>query len=288
MTSVSGVVDGRVQCPPQASEANYNLREAFPDYPETLGRWRSASREVLQKLSPSVDVPYGTKPLQNLDFYRAVAASAPLLVFIHGGYWQGGDKSDIGFIAGPFVAAGISVAVLNYTLAPEARMEDIVAEVHQAIAWLRHNAERLSVDVRRISLMGHSAGGHLAAMMVVDDGVEASSRFPDIANVFAISGLFDLPALLPSSVNNALSLDVQRAEALSPILRPEPKTTKIHTLIGALETTQLHLQSFALAHRWRQVVAHYVVPGMDHFTVLEDLGRVSSAYSQAIVRAING
>lgn len=285
MSSISGVVQGRVQCPSDLSEANYNLQKAFPDFAETLGRWRSSSREVLQKLMPSVDIPYGDKPLQNLDFYRAAAVNTPLLVFVHGGYWQGGDKNDVGFIAAPYVQAGISVAVINYSLAPAARVEDMVAEVRQAIAWLRQNAEHLSVNTSRISLMGHSAGGHLVASMIAQD--EEGTRYPHLANVFPISGLFDLPPLLPSYVNNALSLNLARAEALSPITGPGPRATRVYTIIGELETTQLHLQSFALAQRWKQVLAHYVVPATDHFTVLEALGDPASVYAQAVIQAIN-
>lgn len=284
-SSVNGAVQGRVQCPVEESEAGYNLRVAFPTFPQTLQGWQGASRELLLKQRPAVDITYGDQPLQNLDFYRAPANNTPLLVFVHGGYWQGGDKSDIGFIAGPYVQAGISVAVINYSLAPKARVEDMVIEVRRALGWLRDNAEHLSVNPRRISLMGHSAGGHLVSMMVAAD--EANQDLPVFEHVFGISGVYDVPPLLPSSINDALGLDAARAEALSPVTKGAPETTKIHTFVGEHETQQFHFQAAALAQAWKQAVAaHYSVPDTDHFTVLDVLGDPDSIYSQTIIKAI--
>jgi len=284
MSNVAGVEQGRVQCAPEDSEAGYNLKAAFPDFPEVLKTWQDASRQVLLKRRPAVDIPYGDQPLQTLDFYRAQAVGTPLLVFIHGGYWQGGDKNDVGFIADPYVEAGISVAVINYSLAPAARIEDMVVEVRRAINWLRDNAEHLGVDTRRISLMGHSAGGHLAAMMAVAGEANRGVQAP--AHVFAISGVFDLPPLVPSSINDALSLDMARAEALSPVALPGPAVTQVHTFIGEGETHQFHLQSAALAESWDRVVAHHVVPDTHHYTVLNVLGDGASPYARAVIDAI--
>jgi len=284
--SMDGVMLGRVQCPPQDSEAGYNLRVAFPDFPQVLQGWQSASRELLLKQRPAVDIAYGDQALQNLDFYRAPANNTPLLVFVHGGYWQGGDKADVGFIAAPYIQAGISVAVINYSLAPAARIEDMVVEVRNALRWLRDNAEHLSVNPRRISLMGHSAGGHLVTMMAASD--EANDDLPVFEHVFGISGVYDVPPLVPSSINNALGLDAARAEALSPIAKAAPKTTRVHTFVGENETEQFHLQAAALAQSWGQaVVAHYSVPDTHHFTVLDLLGDPASIYSQTVVKAIS-
>ncbi|MBC7204605.1 MAG: alpha/beta hydrolase, partial [Pusillimonas sp.] len=109
MSSFNGIAQGRVQCPEALSENGYNLRAAFSDFPDVLKGWQTATQAVIQKLQPEQDVAYGDRPLQNLDFYKAANDRAPLLIFIHGGYWQSGDKSDVGFIAAPYVEAGISV-----------------------------------------------------------------------------------------------------------------------------------------------------------------------------------
>lgn len=286
MSSFNGIAQGRVKCPETLSEKGYNLRAAFSDFPDVLKGWQGAAKTLIEKHQPRQDIAYGDRPLQNLDFYKANGGNTPLLVFIHGGYWQSGDKSDVGFIAAPYVQAGISVAVINYSLAPDAPMEQMVAEVRTAVKWLHTESSRFSVDPNRISLMGHSAGGHLAAMMVTRD--DDNRGMPPIRHVFAISGVFDLPPLLPSMVNDALSLDAQRAELLSPSVRPAPLGAQVHTIIGEHETGQFHLQSAALAQRWGACVTnHHVVPDTHHFTVLDAMGDPQSPFSGEVVNVIN-
>jgi len=276
----------RVHCPVNESEAQYNLREAFPSYPQTRETWLKASRELCARVTPKLDLTYGDQPLQNLDFYPG-KQGGPLLVFVHGGYWQGGDKADVGFIAGPYVQAGINVAVINYSLAPQAPIEDMVSEVQQSLVWLAAFSGPLGFDPSRVSLMGHSAGGHLVAMMVARTDKPAPEGMPTIVNVFPISGVFDLPPLLPSSINTALGLDQTRAEALSPLAWPGPQDTHIHTFVGAGETAQFHVQSETLGRAWK-VARHDSVPDTDHFTVLNVLGDGSSKYAQAVIAAIKG
>lgn len=278
--------DGRVQCPADSSEQQYNLRAAFPSFPETRETWVQASRELMRVASPRLDLAYGKGPLQKLDYY-AGKAGGPLLVFVHGGYWQGGDKADVGFMAGPYIAAGINVAVINYSLAPEARIEDMVDEVRSALVWLQAQAAELNFDAQRISLMGHSAGGHLISMMVAGVDTPTPKGMPAIANLFPISGVFDLPPLLPSSINTALGLDMPRAEALSPLAWPGPTDTYIHTFVGSGETEQFHRQAEAFGRAWK-VARHSSVPDTDHFTVLNVLADASSEYTSAVIAAIKG
>ena len=276
----------RVQCPVDESESQYNLRAAFPSYPQTREAWLEASRELSSKASPMLDLAYGNQPLQKLDYYPA-ERGGPLLVFVHGGYWQGGDKEDVGFIAGPYLQAGINVAVINYSLAPQARIEDMVHEVQQSLVWLASQASQLGFDAQRVSLMGHSAGGHLIAMMVAQTDKPAPQGMPSIVNLFPISGVFDLPPLLPSTVNTALGLGEARAEALSPLAWPGPDATYIHTFVGAGETRQFHIQSEMLGRAWK-VQRHDSIPATEHFTVLNVLGDSASEYTQAVIAAIKG
>lgn len=273
----------RVQCPVEQSEDQYNLRQAFPDYPQVSEQWKAASLALRQAVQPQVDLAYGSEPLQKLDYFSSGEADAPLLVFVHGGYWQGGDKADVSFVGAPYLKAGINVASINYSLAPAARIEDMVIEVRRAIIWLAEQAQTLGFDVNRISLMGHSAGGHLVSSMVAQGMVE--DGLPPIQNVFAVSGVFDLPPLVPSSINNALELDSDRAEALSPITRKGPEATRVYTIIGGDETRQFHEQSEALARVWN-VVEHINVPNTHHFTVMNVLGDPDSPFSQRVVQAI--
>ncbi|ADJ65134.1 alpha/beta hydrolase [Herbaspirillum seropedicae] len=271
----------RVLCPVAECEAGYNLKAAFPDFPQVLQQWQQATAAIADTLLTESDISYGDAPLQRFDFYRAEGAQRPLLVFIHGGYWQGGDKRDIGFIAAPYVKAGISVAVINYSLAPQARIEDMVKEVQACLSTIAQQAERLGIDVDRISLMGHSAGGHLAAFVAAQPG-----RMP-VQAVFAISGVFDLAPLIPTSLNKALTLDQVRADALSPVLQTGPAQTRVHTIIGELETLQFHLQAAVMANCWPQVVAHHVVPDTHHYTVLFPLADADSSVCRAVIAEMN-
>lgn len=270
----------RVLCPVAECEAGYNLKAAFPDFPQVLQQWQQATAAIATTLLTESDIAYGDAPLQRFDFYRAQGVQRPLLVFIHGGYWQGGDKRDIGFIAAPYVKAGISVAVINYSLAPQARIEDMVAEVQALLATIAQQADRLGIDVNRVSLMGHSAGGHLAAFVAAQ-----ASALP-VQAVFAISGVFDLVPLIPTSLNKALTLDEQRADALSPVLQAGPTGTRMHTIIGELETAQFHLQAAVMANCWPQVVAHHVVPQTHHYTVLFPLADANSPECRAVIAEI--
>ncbi|MDY7577184.1 alpha/beta hydrolase [Herbaspirillum sp. RTI4] len=270
----------RVVCALEESEAGYNLKAAFPDFPQVLQQWQQASAALRGSMLTDADVAYGSADLQRFDFYRAAGHGRPLLVFIHGGYWQGGDKSDIGFIAAPYVRAGIHVAVMNYSLAPVAPMEQMVDEVHAFLAYVERMAGELDIDPARISLMGHSAGGHLAALVAaqrVENPVHA---------VFAVSGVFDLAPLIPTSLNKALTLDTRRADNLSPVLLDGPGTTPVHTIIGEQETAQFHLQAAVMAQCWPQVVAHHVVPATHHYTVLWPLADEASPVCQTVIGAL--
>jgi len=274
----------RVICAEQDCEAGYNLKAAFPDFPQVLQAWQKATAVIREPMLGDADIAYGEGKLQGFDFYRAAGTNRPLLVFIHGGYWQGGDKSDIGFIAAPYVRAGISVAVMNYSLAPQASIEQMAGEVHALLARIRGMADQLDIDLARLSLMGHSAGGHLAAYIAAD--IAAAGKDTPVQAVFAISGLFDLVPLIPTSLNKALGLNVQRAEQLSPVLMAGPSTTRVHTIIGEQETEQFHIQAAVIANCWPQVVAHHVVPATHHYTVLWPLADENSPVCKAVIGEI--
>ncbi|MGE4336707.1 MAG: alpha/beta hydrolase [Pigmentiphaga sp.] len=257
----------RVFCDPADAEAQYNLRVAFPDLPEVLVTWQEATDRVNTARQPVRDIAYGSDPLQNYDYFASGRPDAPLFVFVHGGYWQGGDKGGVGFVVDPYVATGADAAVLNYRLAPANRIEEMVDDVLEALRHLmaRREAGELTFNPAKLVLMGHSAGGHLVATVACR--AEAAG-LPAPALVLPVSGLFDLPPLLPSSINHALGLDQTRAEALSPLLMSPPAGTEFQTVIGEHETAQFHEQARVLAEAWPQVSRHHVIADTHHFTVL--------------------
>ena len=147
-----------------ALEAEYDNRALVPEHPAIFERWRRESR-VLREITPCMlDLAYGTEPRHKLDVFPAKDPRGTL-VFIHGGYWRSLDKSDFSFVAKPFVDAGLSVVAINYRLCPSVHISDVVEDCRQALAWIITNGPTHDLPVERIALAGHSAGGHLVAML---------------------------------------------------------------------------------------------------------------------------
>ncbi|MCH9013286.1 MAG: alpha/beta hydrolase [Proteobacteria bacterium] len=148
-----------------------NLRARWPEHEEYFERWARDSAAVRSQLDARLDLAYGASEGQTLDLFPAAAGSepAPLLAFIHGGYWQSLDKGDFSYLAPAFVEAGIAFASLNYDLAPKVGVGEIVAQIRSALVWLARHGPAHGVDPARIFVAGHSAGGQLAVMALVTD-----------------------------------------------------------------------------------------------------------------------
>ena len=258
-------------------EREYNLRAAFPDHPQWFARWAAESAEARTALightGARLDLRYGSGPKQTLDLFPAENARGALL-FIHGGYWRALDKSDHSFVAPPLVAEGIGVAVINYDLCPDVGIARIVEECREAVAWLRREGARHGVPAARLVLSGHSAGGHLAAMLIATDRSASGST---IVGGVAISGVFDLEPLVNVSFNVDLRLDASSAHALSPIhLRPR-EPVPLLLAAGEDETDEFIRQSRLLWERWPECrpagrTGPLFVPARHHFSVLSELG----------------
>ncbi|RPH63844.1 MAG: alpha/beta hydrolase, partial [Burkholderiales bacterium] len=213
--------------PPQRDPAwldrQYNARAAIADSAAILQRWADEAASVRRRSAGLYDIAYGPTPAERLDLFPAAAPGAPLFVFMHGGYWRSLDKSDFSWVAPPLVAAGVSVAIPNYALAPSVGIETIVRQMLAAHAWLYRNAERYDLDRARIVTGGHSAGGHLAAMMLCAQWPRWCDDLPDllVRAGLSISGLHDLrPVAAAPFLNDALRLGNAGAWRLSPMSMP--------------------------------------------------------------------
>ncbi len=265
--------------PAEFVEREYNLRAAFPDHPQWFARWAADSESARARLEGRLNVRYGSGPKQTIDLFPAAHPRGALL-FIHGGYWRALDKSDHAFVAPPLVAQGVGVAVINYDLCPDVSIARIVDECREGVAWLRREGPRYGVPAEHLVVAGHSAGGHLAAMLVATDWGARGSPFA-LAGAIAISGVFDLEPLVQVSFNADLKLDTARARAVSPIhLRPR---TAVPMLLaaGAEETGEFIRQSWLLWERWPECHPRgrhgpLLVPERHHFSVLSDLGDPAS------------
>ena len=212
-------------------DRDYDLRAAFPDYEFFFEDWRVRSQTAKDELSCLLDVAYGPGQRDRIDFFPAASASAPLLVFIHGGYWRSLDKSDFSFLAVPFVKRGVSLAIINYDLFPGTTMSRVVAQVRGACAWAADNAERMGVPCKQFHLAGWSAGAHLSAMALC--GENLPTRALPISSLLAISGVYDLRPVLQTSANADLRLDQAEADRNSPMnLSPPARACPIAFVCG--------------------------------------------------------
>lgn len=276
------------QFDPDQSEAEYNLRRRHSDFPEILKRWQAWSEQTRAALFVYADQAYGPSADERVDIFPAAQAGAPLLLFIHGGYWQGGDKSDVSFVARRLVEAGIAVAVNNYGLAPRVPLGAMVEQTRRLVGWLHREAARFGADPRRIFLMGHSAGGHLAAMMLSEHGPQEADVRSALRGVFAISGLFELTPLLTTSLNQAIDLTPERAEQLSPARGRRVCDAPLWMLVGADETESFRTQAGWMAAQWSNVHPIPWVAGKHHYTVLDIFRDTAHPCRDAIVNDVLG
>jgi acetyl esterase/lipase len=229
---------------------------------------RTARSDALRRrLGGRLDLRYGDGARQRLDLFPCGTAGAPMLAFVHGGYWQMNDKEPSTFLGEGLLPAGINLALVEYTLAPAARLDQIVAEVRAAVAWLIDHAQALGGDPRRVFVAGHSAGGHLTAMAMADARV---------AGGIAISGIYDLAPIRLNYLNEKLGLDAAEAARNSPILHLPSRSAPLVVAVGLGELPELIRQSEEYAAAWlaRGLPGRYLpLAGHDHFSILEELAR---------------
>ena len=273
-------------------EREYNARAAIPDHAAIFARWTDQAAATRRLRACLIDLPYGDSAHEKLDLFAARSDGAPLLVFIHGGYWRSLDKSDFSWLAPAFVREDISVALLNYGLAPRTTLEDIVRQVLRALGWLYLRADRYGFDPERIVIAGHSAGGHLVAMAMGALWPMLDPRLPAnlVKGGLAISGLYDLAPLLHAPfVNNDLKLTPERARRLSPLHLPPATGAPLVTAVGALESAEFKRQNALIAQAWAPVFARDVpLPGCHHLAVCDELGQHGSALFSAAVDLVRG
>ncbi len=256
-------------------DAQYNNRARVPEAPQILERWANASALARAQSDCVLDIPYGAAPSETLDVFRTSAPDAPVFLFIHGGYWRALDKRDHSFVAPALVDAGAMVVVPNYALCPAASIEQITLQMAQAVAWTWRHAREHGGNPRRIVVGGHSAGGHLAAMLLNCRWPELASELPSdlLRSALSISGLFELePIRRTTFLAPDLHLTAASARRLSPALLPAP-AGRLAAVVGGDESEEFLRQSRLIREAWgaTAVPVCEAVPGTNHFTVLHDL-----------------
>ena len=261
----------------------YNNRALVPDFADHFAHWTSASKQARETLKPVLDLAYGDGPNETLDVFPAVQKNAPVVIFIHGGYWRSLDKSDHSFVAPGLRDLGACVVVVNYALCPgtpeqPVTIPDIGLQMARAAAWVwRHIAEH-GGDPGNISVIGHSAGGHLAAMLLGCDWKKVGRDLPAglVRKALSISGLFDLePMRKTPFLQGDLRLTPAQVRMASPAKWQRPRKGVLYAVAGGDESAEF-LRHIRLIHQaWgpKTVPVCEALPGLNHFSIVTDLTR---------------
>ena len=259
----------------------YNNSKAVPESGAMFKGWVARSQQVRAQHPDHLDLAYGPRPRNRIDYFSA-GRNTPVLVFIHGGFWQMRSKDDFAFLAESFLDSGISVAMVGYPLGPDATMDEIVADTHVAIRHLATRLAELGGDPQRVVVSGWSSGGHLAAM-VLDE--------PSLRGAVAISGIYELEPLINSYVNDKLHMDVAMARRNSPILLLPKSSKDIDLFAGGAELPEMRRQTadYAGARRAAGLPVRYVeLPGANHYTILNSMMDHDGEIHRAIVAMLGG
>lgn len=252
-------------------EREYNNRALVPDHPVYFARWEKDSAFVRESLPGDLDVAYGPDPYHRIDLFPA-AKSRGTLLFLHGGYWRSLDKSVFSWLAASWVAAGVSVAMANYRLAPGASIEEIVDDAIAATNWLMLNGMKHGVATDRVVVSGHSAGAHLAAALFATPWSRLKFDPARLVGGVAFSGIFDFEPLLQFSFNSDWRLDRDSVARLNLHEKKPSLEAPLVIAVGADESSEFQRQSRLLADAWRpRVKSLLVLPGLNHFSIVDSL-----------------
>ena len=254
-------------------EVEYNNRARVPENPALMAGWARDAAAYRARHAPRT-TSYGAGPRNRIDFFPGdrqggIDGKGPIVVFIHGGYWQALDGSSSSHLACGLNAHGIDVAIPSYDLCPEVSVEEIIGQMRMA-------SRELARLGRPLVMSGHSAGGHLAACMLATDWPAFDASLPAdlVIAAYTISGLFDLGPLVGTSINKALGLDQTTARAASPLLWPAPKHGSLDAIVGGIESAEYFRQSQTVVDVWGKagIATRFgTVPGANHFTAIAPL-----------------
>lgn len=271
-------------------DAQYNnsARMAGFDRVAFARRWREVSETARARRPCHIGVAYGPGPRHRLDIFPGEGRAASTEIFLHGGYWYLNDKSDFSYIADGLAPHGVTTVILNYPQLPLVTLSELVESCRMAVRWIVRNVDRYGGTPDRLHISGHSAGGHLVAMLMATDWPAADARLQ--GNVFAgacaISGVYDLEPIRRSYLNAHLRLTEAEAASNSPIDLAPRQSCPMRVMLGDRESDEFHRQSRALVEKWAIPgwAPELAVPEGDHFSIRTDLGSPETRMTAELLR----
>ena len=277
-------------------DSMYNNRALVPNFADHFSNWIESSKAARANLNRQLDIAYGAGPNETLDIFPAAKPNAPVVVFIHGGYWRSLDKSDHSFVAPPLHDMGACVVVVNYALCPGTPNEpvtipDIAMQMTHALAWVWQNIAKFGGNPKDVMVAGHSAGGHLAAMLLACDWKAVDKSIPAhwIQKALSISGLYDLTPLRKTTfLQDSLKLTAVHAQMASPALWPRPKKGVLYTVAGGDESPEFLRNNRLIHQTWgpKTVPVCEDLPGLNHFNIVTELTKKGTRLSALMKQLI--
>lgn len=263
-----------------ALEAGYSPRSRHPDLVQTMTAQAWKSAELRKRIPAVLELRYGNSALQTLDVYQAAKSGGPTFIFIHGGYWRAADKNVCTFIAEHLCPAGVTMFNVNYDLCSNVTVEQIVGQVRDAVVWVQKNAAAYGGDPNRLYICGHSAGGHLTAMIMGTDW----SKYPGfdpraIKGAVPISGVMETRPLPSLALNTVWNLTPAMAAKVSPMLNP-PTVKAPQLVVAAADETEEFVdmsRDYADLLKKNGIPAEFmVIPGTGHFSIIDQFSQPGS------------
>ncbi len=274
------------------NEKLYNARAAIPDSEEIFVRWTAESNAARANYTNHAGIKYGEREREVLDIYPNDNPNAPVMMFIHGGYWQARQPKDFNFVAPELVKLGFCVVLAGYDLCPNVSLDKITSQLQAAVQYVWHNIAEYGGDRNRLYVSGHSAGGHLTAEMMATDWTALDNTIPNdvIKAGVPISGVFDLEPLITTTINQAVGLDAESAKRNSPLLRDPVSKGPIILAVGADESAAFYDQSDRLQEKWGPKLASSTrinLDGAHHMAAVDELAKPGSLLLQEIGKLID-